>query len=125
MQAKDCPPKQRVITSPPLMSVQILTLTGEIDLNEQSNIALQLDPLIERESPAILIDLAEVSYVDSSGLALFIDALQRVQKYGGKMALSALSENVKMVFEIAKLDQIFQLFSTREAAIEAMSLEGE
>jgi anti-sigma B factor antagonist len=99
------------------MPAEVLTLTGEIDLNEKPSVEAKLDPLIEKKSPAIVIDLAEVSYVDSSGLAVFIDALQRTQSYGGKLALANLTEKVRMVFTIARLDQVFDIYPDRETAL--------
>jgi len=103
------------------MSPEVLRLSGEIDLNERPHVAAQLDPLINRKLPAIVIDLAGVAYVDSSGLALFIDALQRVQGYGGQLVLSGLRDNVKMVFEIARLDQVFRVFPTYQDADRALA----
>jgi anti-anti-sigma factor len=63
------------------MSAEVLELRGDIDLNEKPKVAAQLEPLIERQITGIVIDLSQVPYVDSSGLAIFIDALQRVQQY--------------------------------------------
>jgi anti-sigma B factor antagonist len=99
------------------MSPEFLRLSGEIDLNERPHVAVQLDPLIERKAPLIVVDLEHVNYVDSSGLALFIDALQRVQGYGGQFVLAGLQDNVKMVFEIARLDQVFKIFPSGEEAL--------
>jgi len=67
------------------------------------------------------VDLSEVYYVDSSGLAIFIDALQRIQRYGGKLALAGLKGNVAMVFQIARLDKIFLIFDDRETAVNAVA----
>ncbi len=103
------------------MTPEVLPLRGEIDLNEKPVVAAQLDPLIERKPAALILDLAEVSYVDSSGLALFIDALQRVQTYGGDLVLAALRENVRTVFEIARLDQVFRIFPTSDEAVRALA----
>ena len=99
------------------MAAELLKLSGEIDLNEKSNVVAQLDPLIQKKPRLLVIDLAQVTYVDSSGLAIFIDALQRVKKYGGNLVLAALQDNVRMVFEIARLDQIFQIFPNSEEAL--------
>lgn len=103
------------------MEVELLELRGEIDLNEKPNVTSRLDPLIEKQSPAIVVDLSEVYYVDSSGLAIFIDALQRIQRYGGKLALAGLKGNVAMVFQIARLDKIFLIFDDRETAVKAVA----
>ena len=103
------------------MEVELLELRGEIDLNEKPNVTARLDPLIEKQSPAIVVDLSEVYYVDSSGLAIFIDALQRIQRYGGKLALAGLKGNVAIVFQIARLDKIFLIFDDRETAVNAVA----
>jgi anti-sigma B factor antagonist len=108
-----------MLTSSPFMAAELLKLTGEIDLNEKPNVVAQLDPLIAKKPHSLLIDLTHVSYVDSSGLAIFIDALQRVKKYGGNLVLAGLQENVKLVFEIAKLDQVFKIFPNLEEALKA------
>jgi anti-sigma B factor antagonist len=103
------------------MAVELLELRGEIDLNEKPNVAARLDPLIEKRSATIVVDLSGVSYVDSSGLAILIDALQRIQNYGGSLALAGLRENVAMVFQIARLDKVFRIFADRSSAIEAFA----
>ena len=95
----------------------LLTLEGEIDLHESSNVRQKLNPLIERKLPEILVDLSGVSYIDSSGLALFIDAMQRIQAYGGKLSLFGIRKNVLNIFQIARLDQIFRIFPDKSAAV--------
>jgi anti-sigma B factor antagonist len=103
------------------MEAEVLELSGEIDLNEKPKVVAQLEPLLERKSQVIVVDLSQVTYVDSSGLAIFIDALQRVHQYGGRFALVGLRENVRLVFGIAKLDKVFQIFDQREAAVAALA----
>jgi anti-sigma B factor antagonist len=102
------------------MAAHVLRLSGEIDLNEKPNVTAQLDPLLENGSNPIIVDLSDVTYVDSSGLAIFIDALQRARAYGGQIALTGLQENVRMVFEIAKLDQVFQIYPDRDSALKQL-----
>ena len=69
----------------------------------------RLNPLIARKLPSIHLDLSKVSYIDSSGLATFIDAMQRTQAYGGEFALVAMRESVRKIFEISRLDQVFKI----------------
>ena len=97
----------------------VLTLEGEIDLHASPRVKEQLDPLVARKLPRVIIDLSRVSYVDSSGLALFIEALQRVQAHGGKLALCGLGPSVRAIFGIARLDQVFTIFPDRTAALAA------
>ena len=97
----------------------VLSLEGEIDLHESPQIREALTPMIERKLPRLLIDLTGVSYIDSSGLAVFIDAMQRVQSYGGQLALFGIGETVRNIFHIARLDQVFKIFPDKNTALAA------
>ncbi len=88
---------------------EVVALDGEIDLHESPMLLEKLNPLIARKLPRIHLDLSRVSYIDSSGLAAFIDAMQRIQAYGGEFALVATRESVRRIFEISRLDQVFKL----------------
>lgn len=94
----------------------VFALEGEIDLHESPQIKEKMKPLIEAKQPRVLVDLSGVSYIDSSGLALFIEAMQRVQAYGGQFLLCGLRPSVRTIFEIARLDQVFRIFPDRAAA---------
>src|ERR1700740_3371452 len=117
------PPLGKNGRSSPSMSAEVIELRGDIDLNEKPKVAAQLEPLIERQITGIVIDLSHVVYVDSSGLAIFIDALQRVQQYGGRLALAGLQENVRLVFQISKLDKVFKIFDDSQSALAAVSVQ--
>ena len=94
----------------------VLPLHGEIDLHVSPQIAASLREMIARKPAQLLVDLSGVSYVDSSGLAALIDAMQRVQQYGGKFGIVGLQETVRSIFEIARLDQVFRIFPDLESA---------
>ena len=97
----------------------IITLEGEIDLHESPNVRETLRPLIDKKVSRIYIDMSEVGYIDSSGLAVLIDAMQRIANYGGKFGLIALRPAVRTVLEIARLDQVFRVYSDRASAVSA------
>ena len=94
----------------------IISLEGEIDLHVSPRIAATLIAAVKEKPRNLIVDLAKVSYIDSSGLAVLIEAMQSVEKYGGKFALAALQENVKPIFEIARLDQVFRIFPDVDSA---------
>ena len=100
-----------------LPKTEILVLDGEIDLHRSPEIKELLQPLTQRKAPRILLDLSGVTYMDSSGLAVVIEALQSVLSYGGKFGLFGLQDSVRNIFEIARLDQVFEIFPDKTTAL--------
>jgi len=94
----------------------VISLDGEIDLHVSPRIAATLIAAVKEKPRNLIVDMAKVSYIDSSGLAVLIEAMQSVEKYGGKFALAGLQENVKPIFEIARLDQVFRIFADVDSA---------
>jgi|ERR1700680_1996058 len=97
----------------------VLPLEGEIDLHISPNVAASLSTMIEKKPKQLIVDLSRVTYIDSSGLAALIEGMQNVEQYGGKFALAGLPETVRTIFEIARLDQVFQIFPDVDAALAA------
>jgi len=97
----------------------VLPLKGEIDLHVSPVITASLNAMIEKKPDRVVIDLSDVTYIDSAGLAALIQAMQKVEAYGGKFLLAGLQETVRSIFEISRLDQVFQIFPDTEAALAA------
>ena len=95
----------------------VLPLEGEIDLHVSPRVSASLGAMIEKKPQRLVVDLAKVSYIDSSGLAVLIEAMQNVEAYGGKFMLAGIQDNVKPIFEIARLDQVFIIFPHVDAAL--------
>jgi anti-sigma B factor antagonist len=97
----------------------VLPLEGEIDLHVSPRVAASLATMIEEKPARLVVDLTQVTYIDSSGLAVLIEGMQNVEGYGGKFFLAGLQENVRPIFEIARLDQVFIIFPHVDAALAA------
>ncbi|MFL6583151.1 MAG: STAS domain-containing protein [Chthoniobacterales bacterium] len=95
----------------------VLPLDGEIDLHVSPRIATSLSAMAEEKPPHLVVDLSRVTYIDSSGLAVLIEGMQNVEGYGGKFALAGLQENVRPIFEIARLDQVFRIYPDVDSAL--------
>ena len=104
------------ITEPP----NVLPLEGEIDLHVAPTVAASLHAIIGTKPQRVVVDLTKVTYIDSSGLAVLIEGMQNVEAYGGKFVLAGLQENVRPIFEIARLDQVFLIFPHVDAALSAV-----
>ncbi len=97
----------------------VLPLEGEIDLHVSPRVAISLAQMAEKKPDRLVVDLSRVSYIDSSGLAVLIEGMQNVERYGGKFAIAGMPETVRPIFEIARLDQVFQVFPDVDAALAA------
>jgi anti-sigma B factor antagonist len=95
----------------------VLPLKGEIDLHVSPSVTTSLNSMIEKKPQRLVVDLSDVTYIDSAGLAALIGAMQKVEGYGGKFLLAGLQETVRSIFEISRLDQVFQIFPDAEAAL--------
>jgi anti-sigma B factor antagonist len=95
----------------------VLQLEGEIDLHVSPEVAESLRTMVANKPKRLVVDLAKVTYFDSSGLAVLIEGMQNVQEYGGKLVLANVQESVQHIFEIARLDQVFQIFPDVDSAL--------
>jgi anti-anti-sigma factor len=86
----------------------IASLRGEIDLHNSSELRdAMLTVLLRGDPKKLVLDLALVPYMDSSGLAVLVEALKRMQRRGGRIFLINLQPRVKGLLEIARLDTLF------------------
>ena len=96
----------------------VATLRGEIDLHNSPNVRTALLKFLDDNKPKkLVLNLAAVPYMDSSAIAVLVEALQRMRKTGGKIYLTNLQPRVKGLLEIARLDSIFIVVPTEEDAL--------
>jgi anti-sigma B factor antagonist len=79
-----------------------------------------LRTIIDEEKPKrLVVDLSGVPFIDSSGIAVLIGAMQSLEHEGGTFLIAGAQEGVRMIFESARLDQYFRLYPDVDAAIAA------
>jgi len=100
-----------------LNDVVICILEGEVNINNSPELRKAFDGLIKKNEKKVLVDFSSVSYVDSSGLATLIEMFQRLKKIGGRMRFSNMDQKIKNIFEITKLQKLFEILDTRENAL--------
>lgn len=69
----------------------------------------------------VVLDLRQVSFLDSSGLGLLIALLKRVAQRGGDLKLAGLQGGVRVVFEITRTSKVFAIFDTVEEAVRSIA----
>jgi len=101
--------------------VQILEVEGDLDFHSSPDLRDKIQTLIDNQTKKVLINLGKVNYMDSSGIATFVEAFQKMRTYEGNLVLAELTDTVQSVFEIAKLDSIFQLAKTEDEGCALLS----
>lgn len=84
----------------------IVILSGEVDLSNSPVLRKKLLGLINTN---ILVDLSDVTYMDSSGLATLTEAMQRISKNNRTFKLTGVKGAVKNIMEIARLNEVFSI----------------
>src|SRR5437879_13860765 len=80
----------------------VLPLEGEIDLHVSPEVAESLRTMIAKKPKVVVVDLAKDTYYDSSGLAILIKGMPKVQNYGGQFDLANAQESVAQSLDISR-----------------------
>ncbi|MEM9066168.1 MAG: STAS domain-containing protein [Planctomycetota bacterium] len=95
----------------------VLSPSGDIDMS-RSPLLREAITKARGDKPArIVVDLVDVGYMDSSGLATLVEAMKLVRGTGTALVLCAMNERVRAIFEIARLEQYFTIRADLEAAL--------
>jgi anti-sigma B factor antagonist len=98
--------------------VTVLTVRGDLIIGEAESVFKKtVTGLLEEGKVNFLVDLAEVGFLDSSGLGALVRALTNSQKEGGQTKLLHAGPQVRKLLEMTKLDSVFEIYDSREAAI--------
>lgn len=97
-------------------SIVIVSIEGDVDLYSSPKLRTVLLELTKAKKKSVLVDLNNVRYMDSSGVATLVEALQQIGKYKGKLKLANLRAAVKDVFELSRLDKVFDIYETIDDA---------
>ena len=95
----------------------LVYLEGDVVFARSPVLRAQLIELLDRDKPQrLIIDLTDVAYMDSSGIATIVETLQHQRQHGRKLVLCSLQQRVYSMFEIANLDSLFTIADDEDAA---------
>jgi anti-sigma B factor antagonist len=96
----------------------IITVRGEIDLHNSPELRSALLELLQKNQiKKLILNLAQVPYMDSSAIAVLVESLQKLRKLGGRVFLTGLQPRVRGLLEIARLDTIFGIANDEAEAL--------
>lgn len=97
----------------------VVSLEGDVDLQNSPAVRKILLAAVDRRRP-VVVDLSAVAYIDSSGIAALVEALQRSRTNGIELVLASVSGAALRVLQLARLDTVFRLFPTLDDALAAV-----
>jgi anti-sigma B factor antagonist len=99
-------------------NVTVIDVAGRITLGEGSSALREtLRDLVTKNQNKILLNLADVTYIDSSGIGELVSGYTTVTNTGGSLKLLNLNKRVKDLLQITKLYTVFEVFEDEAAAI--------
>jgi anti-sigma B factor antagonist len=98
--------------------VFVVSLGGDLDMSSSPQVRNILLPIFRKKVSHIIVDLAEVPYIDSSGIATFVEALQLSRKDKVRFSLAGAGRRVESIFDLAYLKNIFEMAPDANALIE-------
>ena len=98
----------------------VIHVKGEIHVSTAQEFAQRLDEAISQDATAIVLDLTEVEFIDSTGLSVLLTGLRSVTLRGGRLALAISNPTVLRLFEITRLDTTFDIVGSREEAVQGV-----
>lgn len=98
--------------------VVVVGLEGEVDLQHSPRLRkVLMDLMLEQRD--VLVDMARVAYIDSSGIASLVEAYQMARKNRNRFTLVSISQPAMRVLQLARLDKVFAIADTVEDALKA------
>jgi anti-sigma B factor antagonist len=98
----------------------VVRIHGDLDVVTASKLRERLADLIRRGHHDVIVDLEHVAFVDSSGLAVLVNALKRARAHDGSVRLVCTNEPLLQIFRITGLNRTFTIYATTDAALAAV-----
>jgi anti-sigma B factor antagonist len=95
----------------------VIRLAGRFDAEAAAFVKSQIHNLATDLQPNLMIDLHNVHFIDSLGLAALVSGLKICRKQGGALKLVGLQANVRQLFELTRLDHAFEIYPSLENAL--------
>ncbi|MBZ0298031.1 MAG: STAS domain-containing protein [Anaerolineae bacterium] len=107
------------IQSRSVNGVMVLELAGRLDAYEVPSLKNWLDA--NPDFANLVINLDGVNFIDSSGLAVLVTGVKRCRQNKGELRLCNVQQNVKVIFELTRLDSVFDTYEDEASAISTFS----
>ena len=103
----------------------VFTLVGEADLHRAPALREEIAEVIDDGIHDLVVDLSEVTFIDSMTLGVLLGAMKRLRPLGGRLCVVVNDPNIRRIFEITLLDRVFPLYEDTERALVGLAAAAE
>lgn len=101
--------------------VRVVHLTGPIDVSRSHELRDLLGQQISGPDARVLVDLTDVTLIDSSGIGVFVTAHRRADAAGAGFGLAGPGANVGRVFELTRTNRLLRIYGTLDEGLQALA----
>ena len=98
----------------------VVWVSGELDMDTRSRLQDHVRGVVDSGARQVVLDMAQVPFVDSSGLGVLVESLKLLRDRGGRLSLAAVQPPVRNVLALSAVDQVLDLYDSVEAAEDDM-----
>jgi len=107
----------KIMALTPELQLIVLQPQGSLDLQNGKVLEKQIAGLVPQSHDLWVFDLAQVDFMDSSGLVALVTGLKAARKSGCRLVLCNVQAPVRLVFELTQLDSVFEIFESYDAVL--------
>ena len=100
--------------------VLVVDVEGQLIVGNRQELKQKVLDELENGERKFIVDFEKTGYIDSSGLGVLVSLSKKVRERGGELRLANLNEDLKTLFELTKLDTLFHIADSREAALNGL-----
>jgi anti-sigma B factor antagonist len=100
-------------------AVVVVDVEGQLIVGNRQELKQKVLDELEKGERKFLIDFGRTGYIDSSGLGVLVSLSKKIREQGGELRLANLNDDLKTLFELTKLDTLFQIADSRERGLES------
>ncbi len=97
--------------------VSVVEVDGQLIVGNRQELKQKMLEALDGGARKIVVDFTKTGYIDSSGLGVLVSLSKKIREQGGELRLAALNEDLRTLFELTKLDTLFQIADTRDQAL--------
>jgi anti-sigma B factor antagonist len=95
---------------------KVIAPSGDVDMHSSPDLRKELLKQIKEKIGCLIVNFENVSYIDSSGIATFVEGLKSMKTYGGRLKLAGMPDEIMEIFKFSRLDSIFEIYTNIDDA---------